>query len=142
MVAQSLYQIEPLIYARRAHPCRGVQTLAELQSAAWAAVGPSVRGPVDVLTEAYRVRRIKPPRVTVSCPDYSSMLNLVANTDLLAVVPHPSLLGEARKSVTPLRLREALPLYEMCVFSLTSADKHLKPIIRRVRDFGLVSQSM
>ncbi|WP_455286737.1 LysR family transcriptional regulator [Cupriavidus necator] len=139
VVGQSLYQIEPLIYARRTHPCVRVQTLAELQGAAWASVGPSVRGPVDILTEAYAVRKMKQPRVAVSCPDYASMLNLVANTDLLAVVPHPALLGEVRKLITPLRLREALPLYEMWVFESTSSRRRMRPIVQRLLDFGHAS---
>jgi hypothetical protein len=57
------------------------------------------------------------PRVAAKCPDFTSMLNLVAHTDLLAVVPHAALLiGDLRKQVAPLRLRETLPLYEMWWF--------------------------
>ncbi|AXV83807.1 LysR family transcriptional regulator [Ralstonia solanacearum] len=140
VAGHSLYQIEPLIYARRAHPCVGAQTLAELQGAAWASVGPSVRGPVDILTEAYAVRKMPPPRVAVSCPDYASMLNLVADTDLLAVVPHPALIGEVRKRITPLRLREALPLYEMWVFESPRSRRRMRPIVQRLLDVGQASR--
>lgn len=77
-------------------------------------MGPSVSGPVDVLSEAFAVRRMAAPRVAAKCPDFTSMLNLVAHTDLLAGVPHAALLmGDLRKQVAPLRLRETLPLYEM-----------------------------
>lgn len=114
---RSLYQLQPLVYSRRNHPLAGAHTLAALQGAAWASVGPSVRGPVDVLSEAYAVRRMAAPRVAAKCPDFTSMLNLVAHTDLLAVVPHAALLtGDLRKQVAPLRLRETLPLYEMWWF--------------------------
>lgn len=92
---QPLYPIAPLAYARRAHPLAKAQSLMELQSAAWAIVGPTVTGPVDVLKEAFAVRRWPPPRVTVSCPDYASMLHLMADVDLLAVLPHPALLDSA-----------------------------------------------
>jgi DNA-binding transcriptional LysR family regulator len=114
---ESLYQLQPLVYSRRNHPLAGAQTLAALQGAQWACVGPSVRGPVDVLSEAFAVRRMAAPRVAAKCPDFTSMLNLVAHTDLLAVVPHAALLiADLRKQVAPLRLRETLPLYEMWWF--------------------------
>ncbi|WP_022978973.1 LysR family transcriptional regulator [Ideonella sp. B508-1] len=114
---QPLYQLQPRVYARSNHPLAGAQTLAALQTAAWACVGPSVRGPVDVLSEAFAVRRMAAPRVTANCPDFTSMLKLVAHTDLLAVVPHAALLsGDLRKQIAPLRLRETLPLYEMWWF--------------------------
>ncbi|MEK8033186.1 LysR family transcriptional regulator [Ideonella sp. DXS29W] len=121
---QSLYQLQPLVYSRRNHPLAGAQTLAALQAAEWAAVGPSVRGPVDVLSEAFAVRRMMAPRVAAKCPDFTSMLNLVAHTDLLAVVPHVALLiGDLRKQVAPLRLRETLPLYEMWWFHPASSRR-------------------
>lgn len=114
---QPLYRLQPMVYARRNHPLAGARTITDLHAADWAAVGPSVRGPVNVLTEAFAVRHMAPPRVAVRCADYASMLNLVAHTDLLAVLPDPALLiGELRKQIMPLRLRETLPLYEMWLF--------------------------
>lgn len=118
VVERRLYELAPSIYARRRHPLAGARGLAELKGAAWACVGPSVSGPVDVLTEAHRVRRMPAPRMAVRCPDFASMLHLVAQSDLLAVVPHPVLLGAAAPAVVPLRLAESLPLYGMWLFEL------------------------
>jgi DNA-binding transcriptional LysR family regulator len=133
MACQPLYRLKPLVYARRNHPSARAQTLDQLQGAAWASVGPSVRGPVDVLTEAFKVRRMPPPRVAVNCPDYASMLNLVACTDLLAVVPHPALLGgDSPDRVVALRLRETLPLYEMWLFHPAAPRKSLQVPIQRL----------
>lgn len=121
---ESLYQLQPLVYSRRNHPLAGAQTLPALQGAEWASVGPSVGGPVDVLSEAFAVRRMAAPRVVAKCPDFTSMLNLVAHTDLLAVVPHAALLiGDLRKQVAPLGLRETLPLYEMWWFHPASSRR-------------------
>ncbi|HLO93207.1 MAG TPA: LysR family transcriptional regulator, partial [Burkholderiaceae bacterium] len=98
LACQALYQLQALVYARRDHPLAGAQTLAALQGAQWACVGPSVSGPVDVLSEAFAVRGMPAPRVAAKCPDFTSMLNLVARTDLLAVVPHAALLiGDWRR---------------------------------------------
>ena len=116
VVERPLYELHPQVYARKGHPWVRAQSLAQLQGAAWACVGPSVSGPVDVLTEAHRVRRMPAPKMSVRCPDFASLLHLVAQSDLLAVVPHPALLGGASALVTPLRLAESLPLYGMWLF--------------------------
>ena len=116
VVERPLYELQPQIYARKGHPLARAQSLVQLQGVAWACVGPSVSGPVDVLTEAHRVRRMPAPKMSVRCPDFASLLHLVAQSDLLAVVPHPALLGGASVLVAPLRLAESLPLYGMWLF--------------------------
>lgn len=116
VVERPLYELQPQVYARKGHPLARARSLVQLQGAAWACVGPSVSGPVDVLTEAHRVRRMPAPKMSVRCPDFASLLHLVAQSDLLAVVPHPALLGGASALVTPLRLAESLPLYGMWLF--------------------------
>ena len=127
---EPLYQITPLAYARRTHPLARAASLADLEGAAWAIVGPSVSGPVDVLKEAFAVRKMRPPRVAASCPDYATLLHLVAHDDLLCVLPHPALLGDGAKSlVVPLRLREALPRYEMHLFTPLRLRRALKPVV-------------
>lgn len=130
LASQPLYQLTPLAYARRAHPLAKAQSLVELQMASWAIVGPSVSGPVDVLQEAFAVRRMKPPRVAASCPDYTSLLHLMIHGDLLGVLPHPALLdGAAKGLVVPLRLREALPRYEMHLFTPIRPRRLVGPVI-------------
>lgn len=126
VVQWHLYELHPQIYARRHHPLAQARSLVQLQGAAWACVGPSVSGPVDVLTEAHRVRRMPAPRMAVRCPDFASMLNLVARSDLLAVVPHPALLGAADQ-VAPLHLTEVLPLYGMWLFERKARKPRLGP---------------
>jgi DNA-binding transcriptional LysR family regulator len=122
-----LYELHPRIYARRHHPLARARSLAQLQGAAWACVGPSVSGPVDVLTEAHHVRGMPAPPMTVRCADFASMLNLVSQSDLLAVFPHPALLGAAADLLVPLRLAESLPLYEMWLFQLKAGKPRIDP---------------
>lgn len=127
VVERPLYELHPQVYARKGHPLARAQSLAQLQGAAWACVGPSVSGPVDVLTEAHRVRRMPAPKMSVRCPDFASLLHLVAQSDLLAVVPHPALLGGASAMVVPLRLAESLPLYGMWLFEPRGRKSRLGP---------------
>jgi len=122
-----LYELHPQVYARKGHPLARAPSLVQLQDAAWACVGPSVSGPVDVLTEAHRVRRMPAPKMSVRCPDFASLLHLVAQSDLLAVVPHPALLGGASTLVAPLRLAESLPLYGMWLFEPRGHRSRLGP---------------
>lgn len=127
VVERPLYELQPQVYARKGHPLARAQSLVQLQGAAWACVGPSVSGPVDVLTEAHRVRRMPAPKMSVRCPDFASLLHLVAQSDLLAVVPHPALLGGASTLVAPLRLAESLPLYGMWLFEPRGRKSRLGP---------------
>lgn len=141
LACEPLYRLQSTVCARRGHPLAAAQALADLQQARWAIVGPSVRGPVDVLTEAFSVRGMEPPRVTVSCPDYPSMLHLVAHTDLLAVVPHPVLVsGPLQSQIVRLALRETLPLYDMWLFHADplSADRArtAQHLLRSLRAVG------
>ena len=127
VVERPLYELHPQVYARKGHPLARARSLVQLQGAAWACVGPSVSGPVDVLTEAHRVRRMPAPKMSVRCPDFASLLHLVAQSDLLAVVPHPALLGGASTLVVPLRLAESLPLYGMWLFEPRGHKSRLGP---------------
>lgn len=127
VVERLLYALHLRIYARRAHPLARATGLAQLQGAAWGCVGPSVSGPVDVLTEAHRVRRLPLPRMTVRCPDFASLMPLVVSRDLLVVVPHPVLLGTAASQVVALPLAEMLPLYSMWLFEPAHRPTRLPP---------------
>jgi DNA-binding transcriptional LysR family regulator len=95
---------------------------------------------VDVLHEAFAVRRMKPPRVAVSCPDYASLLHLMTDSDLLGVLPHPALLDSAAKGqIVPLRLREALPRYEMHLFTPMRARRALRPLFASLQQHAFVA---
>jgi DNA-binding transcriptional LysR family regulator len=143
LACQPLYQLTPLAYARRGHPLVKAQSLVQLQAASWAIVGPSVSGPVDVLQEALAVRGMKPAAVAASCPDYASLLHLMTHSDLLGVLPHPALLDSApRGQVVPLRLREALPRYEMHLFTPIRSRRVLRPVFARLQQqAALISEA-
>jgi DNA-binding transcriptional LysR family regulator len=134
MATETLYQLAPLAYARRAHPLAKARSLVELQAASWAIVGRQVRGPVDVLDEAFAVRRMRPPSIAASCPDYTSLLHLMTHSDLLGVLYHPALLDSAAKGqIVPLCLREALPRYDMHLFTRTRSRRLFGPVIAALK---------
>jgi DNA-binding transcriptional LysR family regulator len=125
LLAQELYRLRPQVYLRQRHPLCAARSLAQLHGAGWACVGAAVSGPVDVLAEAHAVRGLPLPRMVVRCADFASMVQLLAQTDLLAVVPHPSLLGAAAGQLMALPLNESLPLYSMGLFTLRSGGRKL-----------------
>lgn len=113
---QQLHVSQPRIHARAGHPLRGAETLEDIGHAGWAVSG---RGGTagNVIEEAHQVRRMPPPRILVQCADYPTLLTLVAQSDLLCVVPHPALVPEGQQDVLRvLRIREGLPKYEVCLF--------------------------
>ena len=95
---------------------KAARTLHDIREAGWAVSG---RGGTagNVIEEAHLVRRMAPPRILVQCADYPALLSLVGQSDLLCVVPHPVLVSEGqRDALRPIRIREGLPQYEVCLF--------------------------
>lgn len=111
-----LHLSQPIVYARKGHPMLSATSLQEIHAASWAVSG---RGGTagNVIEEACRVRRLPPPRILVQCSDYMTVLDLVAKSDMLCVVPHPVLIAQRQQeSVRALNIREGLPQYEVCLF--------------------------
>lgn len=73
------------------------------------------------------MRKLQPPRILVQCGDYHSLLHLVANSDMPGAFPHPALLTDSHLTVRPLRIREALPRYAVCLFYNESRLKDRAP---------------
>lgn len=111
-----MYVGDPVVYARAGHPLVLVRTLAEIARVDWVVAGASGT-PGNVIEEAFRVRRWPPPRIAAQCTDYTMMLRLVAGSDLMGVISHPSLVPEAaRAQVRPLQIVDGLPRYDVCLF--------------------------
>jgi len=112
----ALHMSMPTIYARKGHPLLPATSLQDIKRAGWAVSG---RGGTagNVIEEACRVRRMPAPRILVQCADYMTLLDLVAQSDMLCVVPHPVLIPERqRQHLRALTVREGLPQYEVCLF--------------------------
>lgn len=111
-----LHVSTPVIYARNGHPFGAATSLMDISRAGWAVAGHAGTAG-NVIEEAHRVRKLPPPRILVQCADYMAATNLVAHTDLLCMIPHPALLQICQgMGIAPLRIREGLPRYEVCLF--------------------------
>lgn len=126
---RKLHMSEPTVYVRNGNPVPSLTTLEDIRDARWAVAGnPSTVG--HVIEEAHQVRKLPPPRVVVQCHDYHILLTLVANSDLLCLLPHPCLLKTIEPgSVRAIRLREGLPKYEVHLTWLREMDERFRSII-------------
>lgn len=110
-----MYTSEPAVFCRIGHPLARARTLADIGDAQWVVAG--VPGsPGNVIEEAFRVRRLRPPHVAVHCTDYPMLLRLLGHSDLLGVVSHPALVHARGMGVQRLSLVEGLPHYQVCLF--------------------------
>ena len=85
---------------------------------------------------------LPPPRILIQCADYQTLLNLVSKSDLLCVVPHPALQPQeaVRDAFAVVRIREGLPLYEVCRFWSSSKQpggaKVIDSIVDRLKTYN------
>ena len=110
-----MYVGDPVIYARIGHPLAKASTLSQIARAEWVVAG--VAGtPGNLIEEAFRVRRWTPPRIAVQCANYTMLLRLVADTDLLGVVSNDALVRDyGHLGIQPMAIREGLPRYDVCL---------------------------
>ena len=76
---------------------------------------------------------MQPPRYRIECRSFFAIAEIVAHSDLLAVVPWQLAAREAAGGrIVQLPLRKALPAREICLF--TRADVPLTPVAREFVD--------
>jgi DNA-binding transcriptional LysR family regulator len=126
-LAEPLYLNEARIVARRGHPLAAARSLAELAGAEWVRTGGTDN--TSSLPAAFEVAGLGPPNYRIECRSFFALAEIVAHSDLLAVVPWQLAAREAAAGrVVQLPLREALPAREICLF--TRADVPLTPVAR------------
>lgn len=127
-----MYIGDPVIYARLGHPLQSARSLAEVAQADWVVAG-AAGTPGNVIEEAFRVRRLPPPRIAVQCPDYRMLMRLIGGSDLLGVISNASLVsGDEAQTVRPLSIRDGLPRYDVCLFWSSSVAAQGRPATRAV----------
>ncbi len=111
-----MYVSRPAIYCRHGHALQAAASLRQIADAQWAVAGMAGT-PGNVIEEAFRVRRWAAPKIAVQCADYGMLAQIVACSELLAVIPHPLLATRVREDgIRCLRIAEGLPNYEVCMF--------------------------
>lgn len=116
LLAVELFSSTPAIYARRDHPLVRASSLTQLSDVGWVVVGQK-GSPGLMVEETYRVRHMKPPRILVECSDYATLLHLVAQSDMMGIVPNDTIVKVLQPTkLKRLQIREGLAKYSVCLF--------------------------
>lgn len=128
------YSVEPLylndaaIVARRGHPLARARRLRELAGAEWIRSG--YPGDASALPALFREAGLPPPVYRVDCASFLMVPELVARTDLLAVVPWQIASRELRAGrLARIRLAGRFPARQISLYR--RADVPLTPIAAR-----------
>jgi len=117
-----LFRNEFVIAARKGHPMCNARSLAQLASADW--IVPLRGGPIQ---RAFASANIPLPRQVVYCESYSTIIALLAKTDMLAISSRAILAASfAGGLLQPIAVAESMPVYTLGMFTridppLTSA---------------------
>jgi len=124
-VAEALYFNDSAVVARPGHPLARARRIAALAAAEWIRSG--YPGDSSALPELYRRAGLAAPKYRVDCPSFLMVPELVARTDLLAVVPWQIADREVRAGrLARLALREQFPPRQISLYR--RADVPLTPI--------------
>jgi len=130
-LVEPLYLNEARIVARRGHPLAAVRSIAGLADAEWVRTGGGDN--TSLLPEAFQAAGLGPPRYRIECRSFIALAAIVAQSDLLAVVPWQIAAREEKAGrVTCVPAGNGLPAREISVFS--RADLPPTPIARDFMD--------
>jgi len=112
---ESLYRNEAAIVARRGHPLARARRMADLADAEWIRSGyPS---DTSALPDRFRKAGLAPPRYRVDCPSFLMVPEIVAQGDLLAVVPWQIAAREVRAGrLARIPIPNAIPARQICLY--------------------------
>ncbi|HLF22524.1 MAG TPA: LysR substrate-binding domain-containing protein [Burkholderiales bacterium] len=130
-LVEPLYLNRTAIVARRGHPLAGARRLAQLAEAEWVRTG--FPGNSSALPDLFSNAGLPPPRYRAECTSFLMVPELVAQSDLLAVVPWQIVAREGKAGrIVRVAVRESLPAREISLFR--RADVPLTPIARECVD--------
>lgn len=126
-VVEPLYLNRTAIVARRGHPLARATSLTQLADAEWIRTGSPAN--TSALPDLFRNAGLPAPRYRVDCSSFLVVPELVACSDLLAVVPSQIVAREGRAGrLIRIPVRDPLPAREISLFR--RADVPLTPIAR------------
>lgn len=119
--ARPLLRSASVIAARRGHELAPARRLEDLQDASWILTGPRL-GPGDPTHLGFEKKGLAPPRVTLECESFSTLLALLPSLDMLALVPLRFFeMHGPRIGLVTLAVREELPPSTIHLFTRTDA---------------------
>lgn len=97
--------LQQIVVARKGHPLARARSAAELSAPEWLS---NMRH--DVMAGTLRALGVPPPRQITECESLSSLLALLAGSDMLAIVQHPFLdMPQVSTQLQEIRIAERVP---------------------------------
>ncbi|MBN9425757.1 MAG: LysR family transcriptional regulator [Burkholderiales bacterium] len=128
IVMQPLLLNEVCIVVRRGHPLADATSLAALTDSEWLRSGPP-GGPSTVIERAFKEADLPLPRIFVQCESFLALPDIVANSDVVAIVPSQIVEQHgARAGLVQVRVRERLNPTEVSL--LTRAGEPQTPLLK------------
>ncbi len=106
-----LFREDFVVVARKGHPLRHMQSLAQLSDADWLSFGGSglPNGPLDL---AFSSAGLPVPRQVVQCESYNIVVSVLATTDMLGIIARRMLASPlARESLQEIAVAERPPVF-------------------------------
>lgn len=130
--ARALVDSPTVIVARQGHALAAARRLEDLLDASWVLSGPRL-GPGDPMHLGFTQRGLPPPRITLECDSFSTLLALLPGTNALSVVPrHFHEVHGPRMGLVCLDLQETLP--RTTIHIISRADAPLSLAAQRLVD--------
>jgi DNA-binding transcriptional LysR family regulator len=136
LIQEKLFDNTRTVLARRDHPLAKARSLRDLAAAEWATTSITSRAE-DELNAIFETYGLPPPRLVLRSQSALSLIVILSNSDLLAMVPQQwkdfALTAEALAAI---RIREPLPapatvLVRRRDIPLTPAAAHLATLLAR-----------
>jgi DNA-binding transcriptional LysR family regulator len=109
-----LFRNDFVVAVRKEHPLCGARSLAELASADW--IVPMADG--GRLEQVFSAANLPLPRQVVDCGSYSTIVNLLSKTDMLAITSRPLLAASfASGLLQPVPVAERMPSYAVGLYT-------------------------
>ncbi len=125
IAARPLFQSEMVVAARTGHPQGEARSLADLLDAGWVTFVPP--GSLGMLQQAFTAAGLPRPKTLVHCESNSAAIALVAETDLVTLIPRSMLAKPfTGDTIQALALEERLPRQTLSL--CRRADARLTPL--------------
>lgn len=117
-----LFRHRRVVVARKGHPLGNARSLAQLADATWLSLEPR-----ELLNQTFSSAGLPLPRRIIQCESYNALVALLANSDMLAVVPRLTLTEPfAADLLQEMAVAEPMPSFTVGMFR--RADTPLTPV--------------
>lgn len=84
--AQELFTSDIVIVGRREHPLADATSITELVDASWI-FSSAPRGPGAIITHAFKLAKLPPPKLGMTCESFIALPGILAHSELLTTMP-------------------------------------------------------